>query len=412
MIIFSLFAAVLVAQISCSNKILIVSEAEKSAAVIKLIRDQSQQFKIEEIKTEKMPNILSADNEPLYHSIYHFKSNWNDNSWSASQIASFVQNGGNFLTTSADNKLLNEFGMEGIEGNFIGSFKAQWNSQHSFSTLSSNPDSGSGSDVVDINVSLPSVATENNFAFKLKNDPKSSDFNPLIQSALSFASGSAICPKINEKCQSNSQSISLFATLESRKGSRFAVVSSSKLFNNLPESFIKGVIEWLQKSKFNFKIASISHELSESILSSPNRGRTELESTVYRVKDRVNIRMCLVDASSNERFIPENASDFQFELKMMNIQLRKSFDSIDSDGCLNAKNVQLPGKPAIYTLQINHNRPGWSQLNHNERLLVRPYRHDEFPRFLKVAVPYYASWLGLLVASYLILLPGFFKQLK
>ena len=402
MIILVLFAAILLVEISCSNKILIVSAGEESSAVIKMIRDQSQQFKIEEIKTEKMPNILSFDDEPLYHSIYYFKSNWNDNSWSASQIANFVQNGGNFLTTSADKNLLNEFGMESIEGNLIASSKAQWNSQHSFSTLSE--------DVVV--VSMPSVVTENFFAFKLKNDPKSSDFNPLIQNALSFTSGSAICSKINGKCQSNSQSISLFATLESRKGSRFAVVSSPELFNNFSESVIKGVIEWLQKSKFNFKIASISHELSESFSSSPNRGRTELESTIYRVKDRINVRMCLVEASNNERFIPENSADFQFELKMMNIQLRKSFDSIDSDGCLNSKNIQLPGKPAIYTLQINYNRPGWSQLNHNEKLLVRPYRHDEFPRFLKVAIPYYASWLSILIASYLILLPSFFKQLK
>lgn len=394
MIISYLFTAVFAATISCSNKILIVSEGEKSASIIKTIRDQcQQQYKIEEFVTGKMPNIINADDEPLYNSIYYLKTSWNG--WSADQVASFVQNGGNFLTTSADKKLLNEFGMEGIEGSFIGSLKAQWNSQHSFSTLSSKED-----------VLLPSNDIDN-FAFKLKNDPKSSDFNPLIQSALSFASGSAICSNSNDKCQSNSQTISLFATLESRKGSRFAIVSSPKLLASLP---IEGVIGWLQKSKFNLKIASISHELNNNVLS--NRGRTELESTVYRVKDRINVRMCLVDGSSNERFIPENVSDFQFELKMMNIQLRKSFDSIDSDGCLNAKNIQLPGKPAIYTLQINHNRPGWSQLNHNERLLVRPYRHDEFPRFLQVAVPYYVSWLGLLVASYFILLPTFFKQLK
>lgn len=397
MIISALFAAALVVTISCSNKILIVSEAGNSASVIETIRDQSeQQYKIEEFTSGKIPNILSADDEPLYHSVYYLKSSWNGNSWTVEQIASFVQNGGNFLTTSADNNLLNEFGMEGIEGNFIGSLKAQWSSQHSFFTLSSQE--------------VPLPTGNENFAFKLKNDPKSSDFNPLIQSALSFASGSAICSKDTDKCQSNSQKISLFATLESRKGSRFAIVSSSKLLNSLPESVIKGVTKWLQNSKFNIKISSISHELSN--FNSPNRGRTELESTVYRVKDRINIRMCLVDGSSNERFIPEEASDFQFELKMMNIQVRKSFDSIDSDGCLNVKNIQLPGKPAIYTLQINHNRPGWSQLNHQERLLVRPYRHDEFPRFLKVAVPYYVSWLSLLVASYFILLPSLFKQLK
>ena len=405
MIVSGIFAALSLfyaaTSVSCSNKILIVGDAaENSAKIVKVIREQNQQFKIEEVNTGSIPNILNVDDETLYHSIYYLKSNWNSVSLTASKVATFVQNGGNFLTTSADNKLLNEFGMESIEGAFMGS-KAQWNSQHPFSTLSSDV------------VTIPSG--DNNLAFKLKNDPKSSEFNPLIQSALSFTSGSAICSKINGKCQSNTQSISLFATLESRKGSRFAVVSSTKLLNDLTEKVIEGISAWLQGSKFYLKFASISHELSEPVSSASatsNRGKTDLESTIYRVKDLINVRVCLVDASTNFRFVPENVSDFQFELKMMNIQLRKSFDFVDSDGCLNSKNIQLPGKPAIYTLQINHNRPGWSQLSHSERLLVRPYRHDEFPRFLKVATPYYVSWLGLLVASYLILLPSFFKQLK
>ena len=170
----------------------------------------------------------------------------------------------------------------------------------------------------------------------------------------------------------------------------------------------KELVQWVQGDSFNVKIASLSHGLSGGW---GHRGKTELETTIYRINDRIDVRLCLLDGNSGERFHPSDPTDFQFELKMMNIQLRKSFDSA-SDGCLLASNIQLPPKPAVYTLRISHNRPGWSQLNFEERILVRPFRHNEFPRFLSIAVPYYVSWLGILVASYFILLPSLFKPLS
>lgn len=393
--------------ISCS--ILIVSDGiESETGTIdrfkKLIRAAgNDQIKVEESKGDaKLPDIVGADDEalPLFHTIFYFKSKAPAVDWSISQITNFVQNGGNFfISTTGQSKWFSEFGLELIEGNLLhqSASKAQWNSQHSFSTLSATK-----------TIDLP-VQGDAFVAFKLRNDPKLASFNPLIQNALSFAPGSAICTA-KGTCQSNSVGISLLATLESRKGSRFAAISSQQLLASLPEPVLKGIFGWVQGTAFSFRIASVAHELTNG--KSSNRGRTELDSTIYRIKDHVNIRMCLVTGSDSQRFIPENVQNFQFELKMMNIQVRKTFDSIDSDGCLNSLNVQLPPKPAIYTLQIHHNRPGWSQLNHEERLLVRPFRHDEFPRFLKIALPYYVSWIGLLVASYFILLPSFFKQLK
>lgn len=89
---------------------------------------------------------------------------------------------------------------------------------------------------------------------------------------------------------------------------------------------------------------------------------------------------------------------------MMNIQLRKNFDSVNEDGCLESQ-IYLPTRPAIYTLRLRHLRPGLSLLNAEQKILVRPKRHDEYARFLPVAWPYYVSWLSVLVATYLVLVP-------
>ena len=401
-----------------SQKRILIVNNENDPKLAQLIRSicGDGEIKVDQVDGNgKVPEILSVeDQKPIFHTIYNLKSTAN---WPVSEIVIFVENGGNFFTGAAsDSKLLNEFGLDPIKGSFFPNSnpKAQWNSKHAFSTIESESESKS------LSFSLPE-STEA-IAFKLRNNPKiESNFNPLIQNAISFAPGSAICTSnSNSKrqgeegaCQSNSHSVSLLATLESRKGSRFAVFSSQKLLSSLPESTLKGIFGWAQGTRFYMKIASISHELTSktSNLDLANRGKTDLDSTIYRVNDHINVRMCLSNGHDS-RFIPEKANDFQFELKMMNIQLRKCFDSIDADGCLTSVNIQLPPKSAVYTLKISHNRPGWSQLSHNEKLLVRPFRHNEFPRFLTIAAPYYVSWIGILVASYFILLPSLFKQLK
>lgn len=311
--------------------------------------------------------------------------------WAAEDVTKFVQSGGNFFTTFAiSEKILNEFGVEVIEGEIdadpVASQNAHINHQHAFASF-------------EIDLKMTNDISR---VFKLRNDVKvESKYNALIQNAMSLPPGSAICTKTT--CTSSSQSVSLLATMESRKGSRFMAAASLKLAAQ------KDLLQWVQGDKFNVKIGSLSHVMSNS---GGNRGRTDLQTTIYRINDRINVRLCLADGRTEERFRPTDPSDFQFELKMMNIQLRKSFDStLDADGCLTATNIQLPSKPAVYTLRISHNRPGWSQLAFEERILVRPFRHDEFPRFLPVAFPYYFSWIGVLIASYFILLPSFFKIL-
>lgn len=397
MLIFSLILSALL--VVSGKRILIISDtAESTQDVAKMIRSiNSENDSIEEVNDRIPVSILNADNEPIYDTIYNLKAASSATTepqikWRPEEVSNFVQKGGNFFTTAAiSEKILNDFGVEFLEGEIesvgddevIGS---AMNHQHAFASFGIKPD---------LKISR---------VFKLRNDPKmESNYNALIQSAMSLPAGSSICPKSpSAMCSSSSQSISLLATMESRTGSRFMAVTSLKLAQ-------RELFEWVQGAAFNIKIGSIAHELSTG--KGGNRGKTELESTIYRTNDRINVRLCLIDGGTGGPFQPSDPTDFQFELKMMNIQLRKSFDSAEG-GCLSVDNVQLPPKPAVYTLRISHNRPGWSQLSWEERILIRPFRHNEFARFIPVAFPYYASWIGILVGSFFILLPSLFKQVK
>lgn len=113
-------------------------------------------------------------------------------------------------------------------------------------------------------------------------------------------------------------------------------------------------------------------------------------------------------------FVPGRTSslsldDFQVELKMMTIEARVAFESV-TDDCLLSPPLHLPTTPAIYTLRSHVRRPGYTLITASETLLVRPYRHDEFDRFLVSAMPYYASWASLLVGTFLVLVPFMLQQ--
>lgn len=68
---------------------------------------------------------------------------------------------------------------------------------------------------------------------------------------------------------------------------------------------------------------------------------------------------------------------------------------------------QLPDKYGVFKFLFDYKRRGVTFLEHSETVQVRPYRHDQYPRFLIVAYPYYtASWsmmLSFLVLSAIVL---------
>jgi oligosaccharyltransferase complex subunit beta len=62
---------------------------------------------------------------------------------------------------------------------------------------------------------------------------------------------------------------------------------------------------------------------------------------------------------------------------------------------------QLPDVFGVYTLMVRYQRPGYTWIEQRDVVPVRPYHHDEYPRFLSIAYPYYTGaasvMLGFLV---------------
>ena len=60
-------------------------------------------------------------------------------------------------------------------------------------------------------------------------------------------------------------------------------------------------------------------------------------------------------------------------------------------------NFMLPDVFGIYKFTINYKRKGWGYINTEKLVSVRPFRHDEYQRFLITAYPYYLGTASMII---------------
>jgi oligosaccharyltransferase complex subunit beta len=58
-------------------------------------------------------------------------------------------------------------------------------------------------------------------------------------------------------------------------------------------------------------------------------------------------------------------------------------------------------KEGIYQFKVSYRKPGWTFLVESERVTVRPYKHDEYERFLLVAYPYQFGLCGTIASTFI-----------
>ena len=64
--------------------------------------------------------------------------------------------------------------------------------------------------------------------------------------------------------------------------------------------------------------------------------------------------------------------------------------------------VRAPDVYGVFQFKVNYWRPGYGSISVAEEVLVRPFRHDEFERFIPAAYPYYASTFSMMVGSFVL----------
>ena len=122
------------------------------------------------------------------------------------------------------------------------------------------------------------------------------------------------------------------------------------------------------------------------------------ESDVYRIKDDLRYQMD-VQEFKDGRWQPFQASDMQLEFVMLDPYVRTTMKA-DADGTFTAL-FKAPDSYGIFKFRVMYRRAGLSVLHHETQVSVRPFRHNEYERFIEAAFPYYAGALSMMFGVFL-----------
>ena len=112
-------------------------------------------------------------------------------------------------------------------------------------------------------------------------------------------------------------------------------------------------------------------------------------SLVYRIKDEIVYSM-IVEEFTDGQWRPFTADDMQMEFVMLDPHVRKTMTSDPSTGKFVAK-FTAPDNYGVFKFRVLYRRVGYSIIHAETQVSIRPFKHNEYERFIFSAYPYYSS---------------------
>ncbi|KAJ2079303.1 oligosaccharyl transferase glycoprotein complex, beta subunit [Coemansia sp. RSA 988] len=208
------------------------------------------------------------------------------------------------------------------------------------------------------------------------------------------------------QAQLSGRSLGLVSVFQSRSNARVVFAGSSALFSDAligaersaNGPFVTDISQWAFQEKAVLREIAHRHRLASAVL-------TSAQPDHYRI---VNDIIYEIDLSVyyDDKWHPYIADDIQFEATMLDPYLRLTLNhtqAADSDAFATYHgDIKLPDRYGTFTFSVNYKRTGFSNVDVRDTVAIRPLRHDEYPRFLSAAYPYYVGSF-VMVAGFLAL---------
>ena len=224
-------------------------------------------------------------------------------------------------------------------------------------------------------------------------------------------------PLAGEKAQ-------LVTAVQARNNARILVSGSLDLFSNAffrskdsktgavvgNEVFCAELSKWVFAERGVLRFSDIRHhtaagsppdiilhekdrpDLPHTLYPDPELTRNSL---VYRIKDDIIYSM-KVEEFENGQWRPFSAEDMQMEFVMLDPYVRKTMVA-DDKGRFTAR-FTAPDDYGIFKFRVLYRRSGYSVLHAETKVSIRPFKHNEYERFLFTALPYYCSAFSCMAA--------------
>ncbi|KAG0367769.1 Oligosaccharyl transferase 48 kDa subunit [Gamsiella multidivaricata] len=221
--------------------------------------------------------------------------------------------------------------------------------------------------------------------------------------------------------------ISLVSVMQARNNARVAFLGSSEMLSDMffqskvkkigeeegvnsgNRKFIEELTKWTFQEKGALEVVAVQH----------HKPQEEEAPAHYRSKDNMTYTISIAEYHDGE-WHPFSADDIQLELIMLDPYIRKTLDQVPLDDQSTVgtftTTLQLPDQYGVYKFTVNYKRPGLSYIESVTTVGIHPLRHDQYPRFISQAKPYYTSaasmGVGLLVFTVVYLWGGLDSSAK
>jgi len=187
-------------------------------------------------------------------------------------------------------------------------------------------------------------------------------------------------------------------------GKKTVLISALQARNNA-RVVISGSLEFFSNAYFTSTTDNryLSNELSKWVFAERGILRTSnvahhrvgetVEPSIYTIKEDITYSVT-IEEWKDGKWVPYVASDLQLQFIMLDPYVLVNLVG-DNNGVYTTT-FKLPDVYGIFTFAVEYHRLGYSNIDLRTVKSVRPFRHDEYPRFLSMAFPYYTSSLSML----------------
>ncbi|KAJ9152877.1 hypothetical protein P3X46_026387 [Hevea brasiliensis] len=210
--------------------------------------------------------------------------------------------------------------------------------------------------------------------------------------------------------------ISLVSIVQARNNARILIAGSLSLFGNRffrsgvqkagsstkheksgNEQFLVELSKWIFHERGHLKAVKVRHH---------KVGEAD-EPSLYRIKDDLEYSVEIYEWSGT-RWEPYVADDVQLQFYMMSPYVLKTL-STDKKG-LYYTAFKVPDVYGVFQFKIEYRRLGYTTLSLSKQIPVRPYRHNEYERFIPAAYPYYGAAFSMMAGFFIFTLVHLYSK--
>jgi len=140
------------------------------------------------------------------------------------------------------------------------------------------------------------------------------------------------------------------------------------------------LVRWCFKQSGVLRVKGVNHHLEGE------QGPPENPSA-YTIKDDA-VYSIDIEEYQNGKWVPYNGNDVQMEFVRIDPFVRLTLTN--KNGHFEGK-FKIPDVYGVYQFKVDYVRTGLTRLYSTTQFSVRPWRHDQYERFISSAYPYYAS---------------------